>query len=185
MPAHVATGFNMFASLPDCACGLESGLVRAQLCTMPDEALSILYLTDRCDRGESAMIRGVHQHGMRVQAFANQASPHVQSLVAAGIPVTDIHWRKKLDRAVLTRIRDTWAKMKKRLTDHLIPSIELSRMLQEAGAPADGNAIGVPPPRLAASYRQAYHIRRRYTVLDLAERAGVFDACVARIYGSE
>jgi len=54
-------------------------------------------------------------------------------------------------------------------------------MLEEAGAPTAGAQIGVSPPRLVGSYRQAYHIRRRYTVLDLAERAGVLDACVARI----
>jgi glycerol-1-phosphate dehydrogenase [NAD(P)+] len=110
-------------------------------------------------------------------------SPRLARLAAKETTAKKPAWSTR--RHHLTRIRDTWAKMKKRLTDHLIPSASLARMLEEAGAPADGDAVGVPPQRLAESYRQAYHIRRRYTVLDLAERAGVFDACVARIYEAD
>jgi glycerol-1-phosphate dehydrogenase [NAD(P)+] len=32
------------------------------------------------------------------------------------------------------------------------------------------------------SFRQAYHIRRRFTVLDLAVRAGVLDSCLEEIF---
>jgi glycerol-1-phosphate dehydrogenase [NAD(P)+] len=67
----------------------------------------------------------------------------------------------------------------------LDPVVELTRMLLEAGAPAASDAIGISPERLATCYRQAYHIRRRYTVLDLAERAGVLDTCVERISGDD
>ena len=45
-------------------------------------------------------------------------------------------------------------------------------MLREAGAAHESEQIGIPPERLRRSYHQAYHIRRRYTVLDLAE-AGI------------
>jgi glycerol-1-phosphate dehydrogenase [NAD(P)+] len=106
-------------------------------------------------------------------------SPRLARLAAKETTAKKPPWSAR--RHHLTRIRDTWPKMKKRLTDHLIPSAELTRMLLEAGAPAASDIIGISPERLAASYRQAYHIRRRYTVLDLCERAGVLDACVERI----
>jgi glycerol-1-phosphate dehydrogenase [NAD(P)+] len=110
-------------------------------------------------------------------------SPRLARLAAKETTAKRPAWSSR--RHHLTRIADTWSKMKKRLTDHLILSAELARMLQEAGAPTESDAIGISPQRLAESYRQAYHIRRRYTVLDLAERAGVLDACVARIRGDD
>jgi glycosyltransferase involved in cell wall biosynthesis len=67
----------------------------------------ILYLTDKSDRGESAMIRGVRDHGHSVRVFARMDSPRVQAMRDDGIPVEDIRWQKPLDRAVLRRIRET------------------------------------------------------------------------------
>ena len=69
--------------------------------------LNILYLTDKSDRGESAMIRGVRDHGHEVRVFARLDSPHVQGLRDDGIPIDDVRWQKPLDRAVLHRIRKT------------------------------------------------------------------------------
>jgi hypothetical protein len=68
---------------------------------------NILYLTDKSDRGESAMIRGVHDHGCRVRVFARMDSPHVQGLRDYGIAVEDVRWEKPLDFAVLRKIRET------------------------------------------------------------------------------
>jgi len=106
-------------------------------------------------------------------------SPRLARLAAKETTAKKPPWSAR--RHHLTRIRDTWPKMKKRLTDHLIPSAEIAQMLEEAGAPAEAAQVGISPPRLATSYRQAYHIRRRYTVLDLAERAGLLDALVMRM----
>lgn len=66
---------------------------------------AVLYLTDRSDRGESAMIAGVHQRGIPVIVFARRDSPHVQRLERAGVPVRDTRWNRKLDWALLRRIR--------------------------------------------------------------------------------
>lgn len=65
----------------------------------------ILYLTDKSDRGESAMIMGVHKMGHEVKVFGKLDSEHVQWIRDAGIPVTDVNWKKKLDRKVLKDIR--------------------------------------------------------------------------------
>ncbi|HEV2296595.1 MAG TPA: sn-glycerol-1-phosphate dehydrogenase [Tepidisphaeraceae bacterium] len=113
------------------------------------------------------------------QVLAVFDSPRLARLAAKETTAKKPPWSSR--RHHLTRIKDTWPKLKKRLAEHLIPSAEIAQMLQEAGAPTESRQIGITPARLAASYRQAYHIRRRYTVLDLAERAGVLDACVERM----
>jgi glycosyltransferase involved in cell wall biosynthesis len=71
------------------------------------QKLKILYLTDKSDRGESAMIMGVHAAGHEVHVFGKLDSVHVQRIRDCGIPVTDVRWTKKLDRAVLADIRKT------------------------------------------------------------------------------
>ena len=69
--------------------------------------LNTLHLTERSDRGESAWIIGIRDQGVNVRVFANLDSPHVQRMRDAGIPVTDVRWKKRLDRDVLNLIRKT------------------------------------------------------------------------------
>lgn len=69
--------------------------------------LKILYLTDKSDRGESAMIMGVQAQGHEVRVFGKLASPHIQRIRDSGIPVADVRWKKKLDGEVLRAIRKT------------------------------------------------------------------------------
>ena len=107
-------------------------------------------------------------------------SPRLARLAAKETTAKKPAWSSR--RHHLNQIKDGWAKLKKRITDHLIPSSELEDMLGEAGAPVQSEQVGISRQRLRASYRLAYHIRRRYTVLDLAERAGVLNACVAPLF---
>jgi glycosyltransferase involved in cell wall biosynthesis len=72
---------------------------------MPERPLNILYFTDRCDRGEAAMIKGVHDRGMNVRVFGRLDSPHVQGLRNHGITVENVCWDKPLNFATLKRIR--------------------------------------------------------------------------------
>jgi glycosyltransferase involved in cell wall biosynthesis len=72
-----------------------------------DSVLKILYLTHNSDRGESAMMMGMHAAGMDVRVFANLESRYVKALQTAGLPVTHISWKKKLDRRNLKLIRKT------------------------------------------------------------------------------
>jgi glycosyltransferase involved in cell wall biosynthesis len=67
--------------------------------------LNTLHLTDTSDRGESAWIMGIRDHGVNVRVFGRLDSPHVQRMRDAGIPVTDVRWEKRLDRDVLREIR--------------------------------------------------------------------------------
>src|SRR5207248_7051430 len=82
----------------------------------------------------------------------------------------------------LTRLRQAWPELRDRLARHLIPFADLRGMLRDAGCPHSPEEIGISRERLRESYRQASLIRRRFTILDLARRAGVFDACLARIF---
>jgi glycerol-1-phosphate dehydrogenase [NAD(P)+] len=82
----------------------------------------------------------------------------------------------------LTRLRQIWPDLRNRLIAHLPPADRLGDMLAAAGAPTHPAQIGISPERLRESYHQAYLIRRRFTVLDLAAQANVFDACLNRIF---
>jgi glycerol-1-phosphate dehydrogenase [NAD(P)+] len=82
-------------------------------------------------------------------------------------------------RDQLLLLRDRWPRLKSRLHEHLIPSRELAKMLESAGAPTRPEQIGISRRQLRDSFVPAYHIRRRFTVLDLAVRSGTLDACLS------
>jgi glycerol-1-phosphate dehydrogenase [NAD(P)+] len=85
-------------------------------------------------------------------------------------------------RTQLARLAATWLKLQTRLRQQLIPFDRLKEMLRAAGAPTEPEQIGISRERLRASFWQAFFIRRRFTVLDLAVRAGVFDRCLEEIF---
>jgi len=85
-------------------------------------------------------------------------------------------------RAQLLRLREVWPVLSKRLREHLPPVKELVRMLAAAGAPTTPEEIGISRERLRLSFHLAFHIRRRFTVLDLAVRANVLDRVLDRIF---
>jgi glycerol-1-phosphate dehydrogenase [NAD(P)+] len=76
----------------------------------------------------------------------------------------------------LVRLRNAWPDLKRRLLEQLVPSAQLATMLRDAGAPSRSEEIGISADRLRKSHRLAMHIRRRFTVLDLADRIGLLDA---------
>jgi glycerol-1-phosphate dehydrogenase [NAD(P)+] len=83
----------------------------------------------------------------------------------------------------LQRLQAVWPHLRERLSAQLLPLPTLRRMLREAGAPSEPEQIGITRGRLRASFWQAFCIRRRFTVLDLAVRAGLLDTCLDEIFG--
>ena len=83
---------------------------------------------------------------------------------------------------LLERLRAGWPALKGRLSAQLINSGQMRDMLKAAGAPSRPVEIGIDLPRLRKSYIQARHIRRRFTVLDLVELAGLTDTCVGQLF---
>ncbi len=69
----------------------------------------------------------------------------------------------------------TWPALRERLRAQLVPSGELSARLDRVGAPVAPEQIGLTPARLRGSFRRAYHIRRRFTVLDVLVRTGTLE----------
>ncbi|MDB5297096.1 MAG: egsA 2 [Phycisphaerales bacterium] len=82
----------------------------------------------------------------------------------------------------LRRLREVWPTLRERLRAHLPPAAKLAEMLAAAGAPSEPEQVGISRDRLRDSYHQAYLIRRRFTVLDLAVEAGVLDASLGRLF---
>lgn len=85
-------------------------------------------------------------------------------------------------RGQLETLKHAWPSLAARLRAQLLPHGEFRDMLAAAGAPYASAQIGIGTERLELSYRKAYHIRRRFTVLDLARRTGAFEDALARIF---
>jgi glycerol-1-phosphate dehydrogenase [NAD(P)+] len=86
-------------------------------------------------------------------------------------------------RLQLTRLKDVWPELRSRLRAQLVSKTELARRLEQVGAPAEPEAIGLTRAALRRAFHRAYFIRRRFTVLDLAVRAQVLDDCLATLFG--
>ena len=81
----------------------------------------------------------------------------------------------------LKRLQTLWPDLRKRLRQQLLPLPDLKQRLKIAGAPVEPEQIGISRARLRDAFHAAYFVRRRFTVLDLAMRAGVFEAALQRI----
>jgi glycerol-1-phosphate dehydrogenase [NAD(P)+] len=83
----------------------------------------------------------------------------------------------------LERLRATWPQLRESLQTQLVPYVELKNRLKLVGAPTEPEEIGITRERLRTSFHRAYHIRRRFTVLDVAVRTGLLDDCLDALFG--
>lgn len=88
-------------------------------------------------------------------------------------------------RAQLDSLRHRWPGLCHKLRQQLVPLAQLKEMLQAAGAPAEPEQIGISREQLRQTYRQAYFIRRRFTILDLVFRANLFEGGLEHLFGSD
>ena len=86
-------------------------------------------------------------------------------------------------RAQLETLRAVWPVLRERLRDQLLPLRVLRQMLERVGAPTEPEQIGITRARLRQSYWQAFCIRRRFTVLDLAVRTRLLNGALDKIFG--
>jgi glycerol-1-phosphate dehydrogenase [NAD(P)+] len=86
-------------------------------------------------------------------------------------------------RRQLETLRRIWPDLKGRLRRQLIPRQELKAMLRAAGAPVEPEEIGISRARLRQAFGQAYCLRRRFTVLDLAVRCGLLEPVLGELFG--
>jgi glycerol-1-phosphate dehydrogenase [NAD(P)+] len=83
----------------------------------------------------------------------------------------------------LERLRQRWPILRERLKAQLVPFAVLQERLRLVGAPTQPEQIGVTRQRLRHSFARAQRIRRRFTVLDLAMRAGLLTGCLDAVFG--
>lgn len=88
-------------------------------------------------------------------------------------------------RAQLLRLQQNWPDLRVKLVAQLLPFQDLRDMLRRAGCPFDPAQIGISRTRLRLSYQQCCYMRRRFTILDLAQRLGIFDAALDRLFGPQ
>ncbi|MGH7945591.1 MAG: sn-glycerol-1-phosphate dehydrogenase [Opitutaceae bacterium] len=86
-------------------------------------------------------------------------------------------------RAQLAQLKAIWPETRVRLKAQLLPSTGMQRRLNLAGAPTEPEEIGISRERLRDSFIRAYHIRRPFTVLDVAVRTGTLDTLLAGLFG--
>jgi glycerol-1-phosphate dehydrogenase [NAD(P)+] len=90
----------------------------------------------------------------------------------------------KAVRKRLEKLREAWPRLRERLREQLLPFATLKNKLQTVGAPVEPEHIGISRQRLRDSFWQAYFIRRRFTVLDLAVGTGLLDSSLGQIFGT-
>jgi glycerol-1-phosphate dehydrogenase [NAD(P)+] len=81
----------------------------------------------------------------------------------------------------LATLATNWPALREELRRFCAPPDEVESWLQAAGAPAHPSDLGVPMAKLAAEYRRARLIRRRFTILDLLDDLGWLDRGVAAL----
>lgn len=92
---------------------------------------------------------------------------------------------KEALRVQLTRLKENWTELRLKLIEQLIPFTEVRDMLRRAGCPSEPLQIGISRARLRLSYLQCCYMRRRFTVLDVLQRMGVFDSALDNIFGPQ
>ncbi|MBQ7824001.1 MAG: sn-glycerol-1-phosphate dehydrogenase [Bacteroidaceae bacterium] len=86
-------------------------------------------------------------------------------------------------REQLTLLTQNWDNLKVRLQKQLISVEEAVKRLHAIGAPTQPEQIGISRERLRDSIIEAQHIRRRFTILDLAVRTRLLDTWTSAIFG--
>jgi glycerol-1-phosphate dehydrogenase [NAD(P)+] len=103
-----------------------------------------------------------------------------KALLESGIK----HVNREELRAQLQQFQRDWPRIRERLSRQLIPRAEVRDKLHAAGCPIEPEAIGISRQRLRASFRKAYHIRRRFTIFDIIRRTNLWDSALDRVFGT-
>jgi len=80
----------------------------------------------------------------------------------------------ELERQLNTLIQ-RWPVIRERLERQVLPFNEVKRRLRLVGAPVEPEAIGLDRSRFRHSFLRAQHLRRRFTILDIAVRTACLD----------
>jgi glycerol-1-phosphate dehydrogenase [NAD(P)+] len=79
----------------------------------------------------------------------------------------------------LSNLKNNWGKIRKDLSEQIVPLSIVQKNFKEIGAPYLPEHIGMTASYLKKSFLRNLFIRRRFTVLDLILRAGLFDKIIS------
>lgn len=85
-------------------------------------------------------------------------------------------------RARIERFAGIWPALRGQLARQLIGAGDMQQRLRTIGGAAHPRDLGIARARLAADYRRARLIRRRYTLLDLLDELGWLDAAITDLF---
>jgi len=85
-------------------------------------------------------------------------------------------------RARIEGFAGVWPVLRGQLASQLIGANDMQQRLRTLGAAAHPRDLGIAGARLAADYRRARLIRRRYTLLDLLDDIGWLDAAITDLF---
>jgi glycerol-1-phosphate dehydrogenase [NAD(P)+] len=88
-------------------------------------------------------------------------------------------------RRRLERLVDAWPSLRDRLVARLPTAQEMQAQLRTAGAPAHPADLGIELDQFSRDHFRARLIRRRYTILDLAEDLGWLDQAVSALFAAD
>jgi glycerol-1-phosphate dehydrogenase [NAD(P)+] len=88
-------------------------------------------------------------------------------------------------RARLGLLRERWPGLRERLSEQLLRASGSRGRRAAAGAPTSPADIGLDVDRFRTTYRRAQMIRRRFTILDLCQQAGILDECVEELFARD
>jgi glycerol-1-phosphate dehydrogenase [NAD(P)+] len=77
-----------------------------------------------------------------------------------------------------------WPALRAGIESTLVPAATMEQWLSACGAVSHPADLGVPLTKLAADYRRARLIRRRYTILDCLEELGWLDRAIEALFES-
>lgn len=110
--------------------------------------------------------------------FAGTDFPDLGVLEARAKYVTPVQLTRQLET-----LKRVWPELKVRLRSQLFTASDVKSRLEAVGAPSEPEQIGIPRARLRDSVVRAQHVRRRFTVLDLAVRTGRLGSWLGGLFG--
>lgn len=127
---------------------------------------------------------------------AASSPERIEAEIVAGFPEGHLADSARTEMAVkakgadrrcerLAILADRWPVLREELRASCVPAATMESWLRLAGAPAHPHDLGVPLTKLAADYRRARLIRRRYTILDLLDDLGWLDKGIAALFAAD
>ncbi|MBZ6077882.1 sn-glycerol-1-phosphate dehydrogenase [Microvirga puerhi] len=145
---------------------------------------------------EWLLAQDITEDTIRNAEGAASSPERIEAEIAAGFPEGHLADSARTEMAVkgkgasrragrLSVLARTWRDLRNELQRTCVPAETMETWLREAGAPAHPNDLGMPLKKLAADYRRARLIRRRYTILDLLDDLGWLDKGIAALFAAD